>query len=122
SPNAAAAAAAAAAAGLQFGPPGLFSPFPPGMHPFASMAVQKQLQGLMGAHSTGSSEMDDDEVDFSQHNSLPRGQSPPVTISDREVHRCTNAIFVKHLDRGEYNSCARTDLTFRCPPEKLREK
>ena len=55
--------------------------------------------------------------------STPRDPSPEPRIDDIECHRSQSAIFVRHLNRGESNSCARTDLFFRPVPEsKLARK
>jgi Atrophin-1 family len=43
----------------------------------------------------------------------PRDPSPEPRIDDIECHRSQSAIFVRHLNRGESNSCARTDLFLR---------
>ena len=53
----------------------------------------------------------------------PREPSPEPRIDDIECHRSQSAIFVRHLNRGESNSCARTDLFFRpVPASKLARK
>jgi len=53
----------------------------------------------------------------------PREPSPEPRIDDIECHRSQSAIFVRHLNRGENNSCARTDLFFRpVPASKLARK
>nr|XP_027199576.1 arginine-glutamic acid dipeptide repeats protein-like isoform X2 [Dermatophagoides pteronyssinus] len=57
-----------------------------------------------------------DEEDFDS-SYLPRGPSPEPKIEDSECHRSHSAIFLRHWNRGEYNSCARTDLTFKPAPE-----
>lgn len=55
--------------------------------------------------------------------SAPREPSPEPRIDDIECHRSQSAIFVRHLNRGENNSCARTDLFFKPVPEsKLARK
>ncbi|KAF7493019.1 Arginine-glutamic acid dipeptide repeats protein [Sarcoptes scabiei] len=46
-----------------------------------------------------------------------RGPSPEPKIEDSECHRSQSAIFLRHWNRGEYNSCARTDLTFKPAPD-----
>ncbi|XP_063984953.1 arginine-glutamic acid dipeptide repeats protein-like isoform X2 [Diachasmimorpha longicaudata] len=53
----------------------------------------------------------------------PRGPSPEPRIEDSECHRSQSAIFLRHWNRGENNSCTRTDLTFKPVPEsKLARK
>ncbi|KAH7643722.1 grunge-like protein [Dermatophagoides farinae] len=66
----------------------------------------------------------DPRRDFYQHDEeefdssfLHRGPSPEPKIEDSECHRSHSAIFLRHWNRGEYNSCARTDLTFKPAPE-----
>ena len=54
---------------------------------------------------------------------VSREPSPEPRIEDIECHRSQSAIFVRHINRGENNSCARTDLFFRPVPEsKLARK
>lgn len=57
---------------------------------------------------------DEDDFDSSY---LHRGPSPEPKIEDSECHRSQSAIFLKHWNRGEFNSCARTDLTFKPAPD-----
>lgn len=53
----------------------------------------------------------------------PRGPSPEPRIEDTECHRSQSAIFLRHWNRGDYNSCTRTDLTFKpVPDSKLARK
>ena len=53
----------------------------------------------------------------------PREPSPELRVEDTECHRSQSAIFVRHLNRGEGNSCSRTDLYFKPVPEsKLARK
>lgn len=55
--------------------------------------------------------------------SISREPSPEPKIEDIECHRSQSAIFVRHLNRGEGNSCGRTDLYFRpVPDSKLARK
>ncbi|KFM59729.1 Arginine-glutamic acid dipeptide repeats protein, partial [Stegodyphus mimosarum] len=52
-----------------------------------------------------------------------RGPSPEPRVEDVECHRSQSAIFLRHWNRGEFNSCARTDLTFKpVPDSKLARK
>jgi len=54
---------------------------------------------------------------------ISREPSPEPKIEDVECHRSQSAIFVRHLNRGEGNSCGRTDLYFRpVPDSKLARK
>ncbi|XP_060865602.1 LOW QUALITY PROTEIN: arginine-glutamic acid dipeptide repeats protein-like [Metopolophium dirhodum] len=54
---------------------------------------------------------------------VPHGPSPEPKIEDSECHRSQSAIFLRHWNRGDYNSCCRTDLTFKPVPEsKLSRK
>ncbi|KAG8191260.1 hypothetical protein JTE90_003272 [Oedothorax gibbosus] len=46
-----------------------------------------------------------------------RGPSPEPRVEDVECHRSQSAIFLRHWNRGEFNSCARTDLTFKPVPD-----
>ena len=53
----------------------------------------------------------------------PRPPSPELKIEDVECHRSQSAIFVRHYNRGEGNSCSRTDLYFKpVPDSKLARK
>ena len=53
----------------------------------------------------------------------PREPTPEPRIEDVECHRSQSAIFVRHWNRGEGNSCARTDLFFKpVPDSKLARK
>jgi len=48
---------------------------------------------------------------------------PEPRVEDVECHRSQSAIFVRHLNRGEGNSCSRTDLYFKpVPDSKLARK
>lgn len=73
---------------------------------------------------------------------VPHGPSPEPKIEDSECHRSQSAMyiiifnfevfivniilkfrFLRHWNRGDYNSCCRTDLTFKPVPEsKLSRK
>ncbi|CAG0919811.1 unnamed protein product [Notodromas monacha] len=65
----------------------------------------------------------DDLVRQSPSHQIPRGPSPEPKIEDSECHRSESAIFLRHWNRGEGNSCARTDLTFKpVPDSKLARK
>ncbi|XP_065205520.1 arginine-glutamic acid dipeptide repeats protein-like isoform X2 [Planococcus citri] len=65
---------------------------------------------------------DEDDIP-SPTNHIPKGPSPEPKIEDSECHRSQSAIFLRHWNRGDYNSCARTDLTFKpVPDSKLARK
>ncbi|KAK7023422.1 hypothetical protein SK128_002039 [Halocaridina rubra] len=55
---------------------------------------------------------DDVDDDIPSH----REPSPEPKIEDSEFHRSESAIFLRHWNRGEFNSCTRTDLTFKPVP------
>lgn len=53
----------------------------------------------------------------------PRGTTPEARIEDSECHRSHSAIFLRHWNRGENNSCTRTDMVFKpVPNSKLARK
>lgn len=66
--------------------------------------------GSSGAIHDGDEQDDEDEAP--QH----REPSPEPKIEDSEFHRSESAIFLRHWNRGDYNSCTRTDLTFKPVP------
>ena len=67
-------------------------------------------------------EADEPDENPSPHG-VPRGPSPEPKVEDSECHRSQSAIFLRHWNRGDFNSCARTDLTFKPVPEsKLARK
>lgn len=73
-----------------------------------------------GAHH-GAPEQEEEEEPEAQQ--LVRGPSPEPKVEDSECHRSQSAIFLRHWSRGEFNSCARTDLTFKpVPDSKLARK
>lgn len=64
-----------------------------------------------------------EEEDIPSPAHIPHGPSPEPKIEDTECHRSQSAIFLRHWNRGDYNSCARTDLIFKPVPEsKLARK
>lgn len=74
-----------------------------------------------GAHHGVPPEQEDEEEPEAQQ--LVRGPSPEPKVEDSECHRSQSAIFLRHWSRGEFNSCARTDLTFKpVPDSKLARK
>jgi hypothetical protein len=86
-----------------------------------------------GRSSGNMSSMDSNDVDNQHENDdqdetpsphgVPRGPSPEPKVEDSECHRSQSAIFLRHWNRGDFNSCARTDLTFKpVPDSKLARK
>lgn len=71
------------------------------------------------AHDDPNSTLHDDEEEAPSPvaNTIPRGPSPEPRIEDSECHRSQSAIFLRHWNRGEGNSCSRTDLTFKPVPD-----
>ena len=54
---------------------------------------------------------------------IPREPSPPPKPDGTECHRSQSAIFTRQWNRGEGNSCSRTDLYFKpVPDSKLARK
>ncbi|CAB4069133.1 RERE [Lepeophtheirus salmonis] len=54
---------------------------------------------------------------------VPREPSPPPKPDGSECHRSQSAIFIRNWNRGEGNSCSRTDMYFKPVPEsKLARK
>ncbi|VVC90825.1 unnamed protein product [Leptidea sinapis] len=67
------------------------------------------------------SQPEEEEIPSPAH--IPHGPSPEPKIEDTECHRSQSAIFLRHWNRGDYNSCTRTDLIFKPVPEsKLARK
>lgn len=67
------------------------------------------------------SQPDEEEIPSPAH--IPHGPSPEPKIEDTECHRSQSAIFLRHWNRGDYNSCTRTDLIFKpVPDSKLARK
>ncbi|XP_077509714.1 uncharacterized protein LOC144120832 isoform X2 [Amblyomma americanum] len=65
----------------------------------------------------------EEEEEEPEAQQLVRGPSPEPKVEDSECHRSQSAIFLRHWNRGEFNSCARTDLTFKpVPDSKLARK
>ncbi|CAH0393848.1 unnamed protein product [Bemisia tabaci] len=65
---------------------------------------------------------EEEEIPSPTHH-IPRGPSPEPKIEDTECHRSQSAIFLRHWNRGDFNSCTRTDLTFKpVPDSKLARK
>lgn len=81
-----------------------------------AIAAQHQAKNLMQQqqqHLQNQSPDNEDNDDLQ----IYRGPSPEVKIEDKELCRYKNTIFIRHLFRGEFNSCARTDLIFKPTPE-----
>ena len=54
---------------------------------------------------------------------MPREPSPPPKPDGSECHRSQSAIFTRVWNRGEGNSCSRTDMVFKpVPASKLARK
>ncbi|XP_065074501.1 arginine-glutamic acid dipeptide repeats protein-like isoform X3 [Ochlerotatus camptorhynchus] len=68
-------------------------------------------------------DIDPDPEPPSPVHDMNRGPSPEAKPDDTECHRSQSAIFVRRCDRGDYNSCCRTDLEFKPTPDsKLARK
>ncbi|KAI5748830.1 hypothetical protein M8J76_002315 [Diaphorina citri] len=131
-------------------PPGLLPPHPGVGHPHHMMPGQGMAAGhpaflppemgglphglgMPGVDSVkhealtisgdeGSMQPEEEEIPSPPHH-IPRGPSPEPKIEDSECHRSQSAIFLRHWNRGDYNSCCRTDLTFKpVPDSKLARK
>ncbi|CAG7835910.1 unnamed protein product [Allacma fusca] len=77
---------------------------------------------IMDNHDLHQQELDEPEQIPSPHG-VPRGPSPEPKVDDMECHRSQSAIFLRHWNRGDFNSCARTDMTFKpVPDSKLARK
>ncbi|XP_063702977.1 arginine-glutamic acid dipeptide repeats protein isoform X4 [Culicoides brevitarsis] len=116
------------------GPPTGYPGYPPG-HPYMDPHMagkQTHMEALRGhalsAAGHGPLQVDtldiepDPEPPSPVHN-IDRGPSPEAKPDDTECHRSQSAIFVRRCDRGDYNSCTRTDLEFKpVPDSKLAKK
>ncbi|KAG5677823.1 hypothetical protein PVAND_007547 [Polypedilum vanderplanki] len=120
------------------------SPYGQGSHPFMENTLPpgktSHIEALrahavsaagMGSHSHHATEpVHIDAVDIepdpeppSPVHNIDRGPSPEAKLDDTECHRSQSAIFVRRCDRGDYNSCTRTDLEFKPTPDsKLARK
>ncbi|XP_041978953.1 arginine-glutamic acid dipeptide repeats protein [Aricia agestis] len=84
---------------------------PPRPHPEDNPELKLETQ----------SQPEEEEIPSPAH--IPHGPSPEPKIEDTECHRSQSAIFLRHWNRGDYNSCTRTDLIFKPVPEsKLARK
>lgn len=83
--------------------PGQLGHHHPAMHPPEPMHV----------------EIEPDPEPESPSPTINRGPSPETKPDDTECHRSPSAIFVRKQDRGDYNSCTRTDLEFKPVPGSM---
>ncbi|XP_071549730.1 uncharacterized protein Gug isoform X2 [Panulirus ornatus] len=72
--------------------------------------------GPTGTLGTGGSVHEGEEHEDDDDPPSHREPSPEPKIEDSEFHRSESAIFLRHWNRGEFNSCTRTDLTFKPVP------
>ena len=71
------------------------------------------MHGMMAAH----------HQQQQQQPMIPREPSPPPKPDGSECHRSQSAIFTRMWNRGEGNSCSRTDMIFKpVPDSKLARK
>lgn len=71
------------------------------------------MHGMMAAH----------HHQQQQQQMIPREPSPPPKPDGSECHRSQSAIFTRMWNRGEGNSCSRTDMIFKpVPDSKLARK
>ncbi|XP_023225792.1 arginine-glutamic acid dipeptide repeats protein-like isoform X5 [Centruroides sculpturatus] len=102
------------------------SQVPPTIHPSQTHASKSIVSGIAGKRDSdsgvvhhappvhhGGNEEDEEQESFS----VTRGPSPEPKVEDTECHRSQSAIFLRHWNRGDCNSCARTDLTFKPVPD-----
>nr|XP_029725689.1 arginine-glutamic acid dipeptide repeats protein isoform X3 [Aedes albopictus] len=115
----------AAAGGVGLGPP----PGHPGHHP-GGHGPPPGHHGPPSHHPHPNEpvhietlDIDPDPEPPSPVHDMNRGPSPEAKPDDTECHRSQSAIFVRRCDRGDYNSCCRTDLEFKPTPDsKLARK
>ncbi|XP_054159163.1 arginine-glutamic acid dipeptide repeats protein-like isoform X2 [Oppia nitens] len=113
--------------------PSQYTPVPSNMSKH-DMNAHHGLGGASGGGGGGGRDRDMDRHDNRHHRGerdhshedeeveattpmISRGPSPEPKIEDSECHRSQSAIFLRHWNRGDYNSCARTDLTFKPVPD-----
>ncbi|CAG0880069.1 unnamed protein product [Cyprideis torosa] len=103
-------------------PASLLPPTIPGVasNPYVSPVIPSPAQPpFKRTPPAGSAAQDDDDDEdganppYRNPYYIPRGPSPEPKVEDSECHRSQSAIFLRHWNRGEGNSCARTDLTFK---------
>ncbi|XP_052821101.1 arginine-glutamic acid dipeptide repeats protein-like isoform X2 [Mya arenaria] len=100
--------------------------------PRADMTLQaevkvQQEQGESQGREKGQVEGERSEVEFEEESDSDREGTltpgPVPTPCNKEILRSKSAIFIKLLNRGEYNSCSRCDLMFKpFPDSKLAKK
>lgn len=111
---------AQAAAGLQHPRPGSPHQMPHG-HPHLRGHPRPTPDENPELKLETQSQPEEEEIPSPAH--IPHGPSPEPKIEDTECHRSQSAIFLRHWNRGDYNSCTRTDLIFKPVPEsKLARK
>lgn len=115
---------AQAAAGLQQHPkPGSPHSLPIGhsLHRQGRPMQEDGMDGPILKLETPSQPPEEEEIPSPAH--IPHGPSPEPKVEDTECHRSQSAIFLRHWNRGDYNSCTRTDLIFKpVPDSKLARK
>ncbi|GBP76566.1 Arginine-glutamic acid dipeptide repeats protein [Eumeta japonica] len=113
---------AQAAAGLQTTHPRPTSPHQlPHNHPHMRVPPRPIQDENPELKLETQSQPEEEEIPSPAH--IPHGPSPEPKIEDTECHRSQSAIFLRHWNRGDYNSCTRTDLIFKPVPEsKLARK
>lgn len=113
---------AQAAAGLQASHPRSGSPHQiPHGHPHLRGPPRQISEDNTELKLETQSQPEEEEIPSPAH--IPHGPSPEPKIEDTECHRSQSAIFLRHWNRGDYNSCTRTDLIFKPVPEsKLARK
>lgn len=110
---------AQAAAGLQHPRPG--SPHHISQHPHLRGPPRPIPDENPELKLETQSQPEEEEIPSPAH--ISHGPSPEPKIEDTECHRSQSAIFLRHWNRGDYNSCTRTDLIFKPVPEsKLARK
>lgn len=85
--------------------------------PAAIAGALGSLAGVAGPAMRGVDHISEETEGSGNEERGRGGPSPEPKLEDSECHRSQSAIFLRHWNRGEYNSCARTDLTFKPVPE-----
>ena len=110
-------------------PPGRASPaasprplaLTPGQPPSTQALPPTIVPGVAGYEAGGAGkppgEAPDEEEEGGESPPAPRPPSPEPKLEDSECHRSQSAIFLRHWNRGENSSCARTDMTFKPVPD-----
>lgn len=98
------------------------SPLPLHASHGGSEVLKPEPLSAVSGDESGMGSVEDEDIPSPTHH-IPRGPSPEPKIEDTECHRSQSAIFLRHWNRGDYNSCTRTDLTFKpVPDSKLARK